>query len=165
MSSHPVPTDDDLMAITEQVWASYLDPEGVSPLLPGPPAAPSRDVSASVSLTGAWRGHIVVSCSSTASRNAAAALLGSDADDITADDIMDALGELANIIGGNVKSLLPDPSALSLPVVLIDGNSGWPLVGELCRLDGTWLGEPIAVRVLEGSVSRRAMGPDAGKKV
>jgi chemotaxis protein CheX len=155
-AGHPAPTDDDLMAIAEQVWASYLDPEGVSPLVPAPIAPPSRDVSASVSVTGAWRGHIVVSCSATASRNAAAALLGVDLADVTPADITDALGELANIIGGNVKSLLPEPSALSLPVVLINGSSGWPSVVDLCQLDGTWLGEPVAVRVLESSVEKEA---------
>ena len=66
MSTRAAPTDEDLLAITEQVWASYLDPEGINPLLPAPPAIPSRDVSASVSVTGAWDGHVVVSCSSTA---------------------------------------------------------------------------------------------------
>ena len=155
MTSLPVPTDDDVLAIAEQVWTSYLDPEGANPLLLGPPAVPSQEVSASVSVTGAWRGHIVVSCSSTAARNASAALLGADLVDITPEDVVDALGELANIIGGNVKGLLPEPSALSLPVVVIDGNSRWPSVAELCRLDGTWLGEPVAVLVLESSIQQK----------
>ena len=34
MTTELAPTDDDLRAIAEQVWSSYLDPEGVSPLLP-----------------------------------------------------------------------------------------------------------------------------------
>jgi chemotaxis protein CheX len=156
MTGNPTPTDDDLFAIAEQVWASYLDVEGTSPLLRVPPATPSRDVSASVSVTGAWRGHVVVSCSMTAARNVAAALLGIDLDDATPEDVTDALGELANIIGGNVKSLMPEPSALSLPVVLIDGNTGWPSVVEVCHLNGEWLGEPIAVQVLESSNDKDA---------
>jgi chemotaxis protein CheX len=155
MSSHPAPTDEDLQVIAEQVWASYLDPDGTKPLLPAPPSVPSRDVSASVSVTGAWRGHIVVACSAAASRNAAAALLGVELTDVTPEDVTDALGELANIIGGNVKSLLPEPSALSLPHVLINGDSGWPSVVEVCQLDGAWLGEPVSVRVLESSVEQK----------
>jgi chemotaxis protein CheX len=90
----------------------------------------------------------------TAARNVAAALLGVDLDDVTPEDVRDALGELANIIGGNVKSLMPEPAALSLPVVLIDGNTGWPSVVEVSHLDGEWLGEPIAVQVLESSAER-----------
>ena len=33
------------------------------------------------------------------------------------DDLVDAFGELANVVGGNVKSLLAAPAALSLPTV------------------------------------------------
>ena len=33
------------------------------------------------------------------------------------EDIDDALGELANVVGGNVKAVLPGPSALGLPEV------------------------------------------------
>ena len=66
------PTDEDLSTIAEQVWSSYLDPEGVSPLLPFPSPRQLVEVSASVSVTGAWRGHVVLSCSSNASKNAAA---------------------------------------------------------------------------------------------
>jgi chemotaxis protein CheX len=155
MSSHLAPSDDDLRAIVEQVWASYLDPEGASPLLPAPPAEPSQDVSAAVSVTGAWRGHVVVACSAEASRHATGALLGVELADVTPEDITDAVGELANIIGGNVKSLLPEPSALSLPHVLINGACGWPSAVEVCQLDGVWLGEPIAVRVLESSIGQK----------
>jgi chemotaxis protein CheX len=156
MTGNPTLTNEDLFAIAEQIWASYLDAEGTNPLSPAPPTAPSRDVCASVSVTGAWRGHIVVSCSMPAARNVAGALLGADVDDVTPEDVTDALGELANIIGGNVKSVMPEPSALSLPVVLIDGNTGWPSAVEVCRLNGEWLGEPIAVQVLESSVEKEA---------
>jgi chemotaxis protein CheX len=154
MTGNTTLADGDLFSIAEQIWASYLDVEGTNPLLPAPQTAPSRDVCASVSVTGAWRGHVVVSCSMVAGRNVAGALLGVDLDDVTPEDVTDALGELANIIGGNVKSLMPEPSALSLPVVLIDGNTGWPSAVEVSHLDGEWLGEPIAVQVLESSVER-----------
>jgi chemotaxis protein CheX len=144
------PTEDDLRIIAEQVWSSYLDPEGIAPLIPVPPAVVSTDVTASVSVTGAWRGHVLVSCSDVASRNAAAALLGIDLAEVSDDDVADALGELANIIGGNVKSLLPEPSALSLPHVHVEGHAGrYPSSTEVCQLAGTWIDESVTVSVLE----------------
>jgi chemotaxis protein CheX len=112
-------------------------------------------VSAAVSVSGAWRGHIVVECSASGSRQVAAALMGMAAGDVTGDDVVDALGELANVIGGNVKSLLPAPSALSLPHVVIAayaGGSHWPAVTELCRLSASWLDEPVSISVLESTV-------------
>jgi chemotaxis protein CheX len=145
------PTDEDLSTIAEQVWSSYLDPEGVSPLLPFPSPKQLVEVSASVSVTGAWRGHVVLSCSSNASKSAAAALLGVEFEEVTAEDIADALGELANIIGGNVKSLLPEPCALSLPHVLLGrvDSEHWPAVAEVCKLRGSWQDEMVSITVLE----------------
>jgi chemotaxis protein CheX len=147
-----IPTVEDLRVIAEQVWSSYLDPAGTDPLLPAVPAD-GDDVSASVSVAGAWQGHVVVSCSTDASRHAAAALLGIEFDEVTVDDVSDAVGELANIIGGNVKSLLPQPCALSLPHVLVEEGltARFPGVIEVCQLNGSWLGEPVTVRILEST--------------
>jgi chemotaxis protein CheX len=148
-----IPTEHDLRTIADQVWASYLDVDGDSPLVLIPAQRQHTDVSASVSVTGAWRGHVVIRCTDTASRNVAGALLGLEFDDVTTEDITDALGELANIIGGNIKSLLPEPSALSLPHVLLNANGGdhFPAVTQVCHLIGTWLDEPMSVSVLEST--------------
>jgi chemotaxis protein CheX len=146
------PTEEDLRVIAEQVWSSYLDTDGSSPLVPEPAPNQKVDVTASVSVTGAWMGHVLVSCSDGASRNVAAALLGIEFDEVTDDDVADALGELANIIGGNVKSLLPEPCALSLPHVHVEGASGrYPASTEVCQLSGTWLNECVTVSVLEST--------------
>ncbi len=153
MSTNLAPTDDDLRAIAEMVWSSYLDPDGCNPLLDLPNEESQREVSASVSVTGAWWGHVEIRCSKTAARQAAAALFGLGDAEASNDDVTDAVGELANIIGGNVKSLLPEPCALSLPHVLFDGDNRWPDVVQVCGMDGTWLGEPVTIKVLGGAVS------------
>jgi len=152
MTTELAPTDDDLRVIAEQVWSSYLDPDGLNPLVPLPADPGDGHVSATVSVTGAWWGHVVITCSSKAARSAEAALLGVEVADATTDDVTDAVGELANIIGGNVKSLLPGPCALSLPFVLLSGESSWPDVVELCRMDACWLGESVTIQVLAGAV-------------
>ena len=146
---------EEITEITQEIWSSYLDPEQVGPLLPVE-ADGTTEVSAVVSVTGAWRGHIVVECSAAASRRVAAALMGVEAGDVTGDDVADALGELANIIGGNIKSMVPAPSALSLPHVIISANAEtrWPAVSEVCRLSAQWLDEPVTVSVLESTAER-----------
>ncbi|MBG0818626.1 chemotaxis protein CheX [Planomonospora sp. ID82291] len=144
------PTTDDLHAITEQVWLSYLDPEGVNPFLPSSEAPESPLVIASVSVTGAWEGHVIMTFSEQAAELASAALLGMEADEVTPDDVADAVGELVNVIGGNVKSLLPDGSLLSLPHVVTGDSAGtakWPATVEICRLQGSWQEEKIAISV------------------
>ncbi len=154
MSVHLAPTIEDLSEIAEQVWSSYLDPEGEAPLFPvGPPdpdAVIRGDVCASVSISGAWHGHLVVSCSSVAARYAAAALLMMDIADVTPDDITDALGELANVVGGNVKSTLPSVCTMSLPHVVVGPGvtNGWPMTVPVCELVSTWRGEMVLISVL-----------------
>jgi chemotaxis protein CheX len=78
-------------------------------------------------------------------------MLGIGAEDVAEADIADALGEMANVIGGGVKSLLPGECALSLPhVVAAAGHRRiWPAVTEVCRLHGSWGDEPVTVSVLE----------------
>jgi chemotaxis protein CheX len=145
------PTIEDLRDIAEQVWSSYLDPDGASPLITVEPSAPGGEVSAAVSVTGPWRGHIVINLSTDASSRAAAALLGIELDEVTPADVSDAVGELVNIIGGNVKGLVAEPSALSLPHVLLGDPAAvrWPSATEVCQLSATWCDEPITVSVLE----------------
>jgi chemotaxis protein CheX len=157
---------DYLREITEQVWTSFLDPDGTTPLHAGAvestvdaeEATESR-LAAAVSVTGAWRGHVVVACSPAASHHVAAVLLGIPAGEVTAADVTDALGELANVIGGNVKACLPESCALSLPYVIPMAGARWPSVTEICRLDGNWRDEPVAISVLESTVETRSGRP------
>jgi chemotaxis protein CheX len=156
MTTYVAPTTEDLEAIAEQVWASYLDMAGTDPLIPLPGEALTVDVSASVSVTGAWQGHIVVSCSHPASRLAAGELLGVEVDDVTDADIADALGELANVVGGNVKAALPGPSRLGLPEVGAAPPAGDP--ADVCRVDVSWRGQPLTISV-QGAPSPLPVAP------
>jgi chemotaxis protein CheX len=145
MSEQSTPTTEDLREIVEQVWTAYLDPEGVRPLIPTDAPTSAADVSASVSLTGAWHGHVVVSCSARAARQAAAAFLATAPTEVSDEDLADVMGELANIVGGNVKSMLPESTAVSLPHVVTGASNRFPTTRRICELSGTWLDEPFSI--------------------
>ena len=51
------------------------------------------------------------------------------------------------MIGGNVKSLMPGPSVLSLPVVAAGRVARPSDAVEVCRLDASWAGSPLVVCV------------------
>ena len=72
-----------------------------------------------MSITGSWTGHVVYACSTVAARRAAAAFLAMESDEVSQEDLSDVLGELANIVGGNVKAMLPPGCFLSLPQVVL----------------------------------------------
>lgn len=145
--SEPVVTEGDLGEMVEQVWVSYLDPEGVSPLVRNGEIKQPSEVHSTVSITGSWHGHLVYASSQHAARKAAAAFLAMEPDEVGLEDISDVLGELANIVGGNVKAMLPAGCFLSLPTVVLapDTASYYPAAERISGLYGTWDGEPVSI--------------------
>ena len=147
MSMETAPTAKDLQVIMDQVWMSYLDPEGINPLLPVEDETVSAEMHAWVAIRGTWEGHVMVTCSEVQARNLAAAFLAMTPDEVPEEDVADVLGELANIVGGNVKSMLPEGCVLSTPYFV--GRGAGPNVAPtaLCvaELVGVWMDEPLSV--------------------
>lgn len=110
--------EEDIFKITESVWNSMLGLE----LRPWKDALPEpsrgRFLTGYVQISGAWHGVFRLDCSFALARRIAAIMFSFETAETTIDDVRDALGELANIAGGNVKGLLPTPCYLALPVVV-----------------------------------------------
>jgi chemotaxis protein CheX len=70
---------------------------------------------ASVSLSGAWTGRIEVGLSRGLALAATAAMMMQPEDALSEADVLDAIREIANMIGGVIKSSLPRPCAMALP--------------------------------------------------
>ena len=150
MTAAALPTEQDLEVIVDQIWSSYVDPEGAEPFLPGPAGDP-MGYRAWVSIDGSWSGQVVVRCSTgQASLLTNAFLAGSD-EQLTEERVVDVLGELANIVGGNIKSMLPSDCVLSQPRVAGPAERGDqdPGAVRVCELSGTWLDEPLSISVWE----------------
>ncbi len=114
----PVVTADDVCSIAQDVWSSFLvlDLEE-HPL--GKAALPldGRTMTGCVHVSGEWQGSIFVELTSDHAVQAAEAMFAADPGSLTPGEVGDAIGELTNMVGGNIKSLLPAPSKLSLPSV------------------------------------------------
>ncbi len=74
-------------------------------------------LSGSVRISGTWEGRVVMCVPFFLAKECAAHMHGRVAAALTDDDVRDAWGELVNVVGGNLKALLPSPSQLSLPEV------------------------------------------------
>ena len=104
-------------SVVQEVWSSMLG-MGVDDAGNDAPTAPGTSgLSGSVRFCGAWDGAIFLDCSSELARTMAAGMFGTQPEALTTEEIHDALGELVNIIGGNLKHLLPPPCQLQLPAV------------------------------------------------
>jgi chemotaxis protein CheX len=112
--------DDEIFQITQSIWASILDlgieiDTGVSPRLA---ESGDRTLTGCVQLTGDWEGAVLLYCTKTLALTAASIMFGTEPENLTVEEVQDALGELANMTAGNIKSLLPGASRLSLPAVV-----------------------------------------------
>lgn len=76
-----------------------------------------------VTISGAWEGRVTLRCPSGLAARATSILFGVDPAAATPDLARDVVGELTNVLGGNIKALLPEPSRLSLPTV-VDAPAG-----------------------------------------
>ena len=133
-----------VQAIADEAWTALVGLDEI--LVPLPGELPPDPLSAWVDVVGPWTGSVVLTAGRQTAAELTRALLGEAAPELLDyEDVADAFGEIANVLGGNVKAALPGPSALSLPQV---GNA--PSVrnpGDLCRIDVLWRGQPVAISV------------------
>jgi CheY-specific phosphatase CheX len=138
--------DEEVVAsIVEQVWESLFD-TGAPPWYAELPALTDR-VAAEVRLRGDWNGSVRVSCEPATAEWIARTMLALAGDDsLPDDDVHDALGEVVNVVGGNVKGTLGGETSLGLPVVRpfqFDGRE------PVSRRVVDWLGRPVVVEVFD----------------
>lgn len=108
-----VPGSDIVSELTRFVWDTVLGLGAEE----APPSTVEGDFVTSVDISGAWEGTVSISFPARLARRVAAAMLACNEDETTPSEIRDVVGELANMVGGNMKGVLPGPSKLSLPRV------------------------------------------------
>ncbi len=127
-------SSDAVWQVVAEVWQSVLG-------LPARRAehAFSLDdaLTASVGLHGPWNGVVTLTCPPAAGEAMARVMLDLAVHDtVTQEDVEDAVGEVANVVGGNIKALLAGADRLGLPQV----GTGWvPSRSQpLCRTGVAW---------------------------
>jgi hypothetical protein len=134
--------DATVQVIAEEAWTALVGED--EPLVPLPGDLPADVLSAWVDVVGPWTGSVVLTTGAQTAADLTRTLLGETAPDLLEhEDVADAFGEIANVIGGNIKAALPGPSALSLPEV---GDA--PAVrnpADVVRVDLLWRGQPLSI--------------------
>ena len=147
---------DEIVQIVASIWMSILG----LPVHPDPDSAgrletAQRTFTGCVQLTGDYDGAVLLRCGAELARRLASVMFEASPESLTIEEIQDALGELTNMVAGNIKPLLPGVSRLSLPSVvegsdyhlLVPGSEPGAAVAFDCG------GEPLEVTLV-----RRAEG-------
>jgi chemotaxis protein CheX len=109
----------ELAQIVESVFATMLGLEAAGC---GTPWFPGADrLTSAVHLAGDWNGAVLLECDRRQACRFAGRFLSTDPSDTVDDVVRDVLGELANMIGGNLKCVLSQGIRLSMPSVM-DGS-------------------------------------------
>jgi hypothetical protein len=134
--------EETVQSIAQEAWSALVGDDEF--LVPLPGGLPDDAVSSWVDVVGPWTGAVVITTARSTAEELSRCLLKEHAPPVLdTEDIEDGLGELANVVGGNVKAVLPGPSVLGLPEV---GSA--PAAGsDTCRVDLLWRGQSLTISV------------------
>ena len=110
-------------------------------------------VSSRVHVTGAWCGDVALHCSPAVAEHITQSMFARRAPNPV--EMRDALGEVANVIAGNLKALLPGPSRLSIPMADVTGGMLDDVRGGDAE-QSVWFecdGQPFVVELVVGRES------------
>jgi chemotaxis protein CheX len=111
---------DDLARVVQSVFETMI---GLEVAASDAPWVHSPDtITAAVHFAGDWRGAALVECDARQACQFATRLMGIPLPAAIDDDVRDAMGELANMVAGNLKSVLPRGVGLSMPSV-VEGSA------------------------------------------
>ncbi len=149
-------TDQDVHGLLQEVWQSLLDLEVD---LVGGGSHDDASLSAVIHIQGDWEGTVTIQASRALATRIAAQMFMMEPAELEPAEIDDALGEVANMLGGSVKATVEGTLQLSLPTVISGSQYVLSIPGSHV-LNEVWLateGEPLLVRILD-----RANRPLAG---
>lgn len=104
-----------------------------------------------IQISGAWQGAVVIQGTPELAKIIAGHFFEIDSGRVTEADIRDAVAELTNMIGGNIKGQVPSPSFLSIPSVTTGSDFDFHLAGAsiLSQVIVTCDGELMRIRLCE----------------
>jgi chemotaxis protein CheX len=145
-------SSNDLFEMAQNVCTSFL---GIDVSTSSPEAAQvlegTASLTACVLISGDWKGAVMVHVSEDLARNVAAGMFAMGTDEVSEAEVQDALGEVANMLGGNVKGTITGSCQLSLPTVAEGVNHRviLPRSKTVCAAYCAATTEPLVVQILE----------------
>lgn len=142
----------DLFEILETIWSTQLDFELDHDEQPSARTEDSEEslMTGTVQISGGFSGAVHLICGRSVVRAAAARMFSVPEADLSDEDLRDALGELTNMVGGNVKTLLPGSEFISLPTVIEGSNYGVARLDSdvVAETQGSYEGRPLRAVLL-----------------
>ena len=107
--------EENISDYTEEIWLSFLQLEAKTTKVPFSLEKASY-MTGKVNISNAWDGTVVVDCSRDLVDKMSEKIFG-HLGEVSNENKIDTLKELTNMIGGNIKTHLPQPCELAIPTV------------------------------------------------
>lgn len=120
-------TEESIVKANAQFWEQMLSMH-LDPIVPNASdeaqerCIGQEHVLGSCTLSGVWSGRIEVRLSQGLALVATAAMLMQPVEAVRAEDMLDATREIANMIAGTIKSALPRPCLMTVPMAEVEFN-------------------------------------------
>lgn len=111
---------DDIVSITQNIFSTMLQMDPY-PVAAESPQDSHFEMIGCIQIVGEWSGTVLLKVPEELISTAGSRMLMIDQESMEDADREDTLAELTNMVGGNIKSIVPNPSNLSLPTVT-NGN-------------------------------------------
>jgi chemotaxis protein CheX len=143
-------TIEDVERLVQDIWSSVLSDDAIVPVAPSAEHLAGRVFLACVSITGGTNASLQLACAPPVAERIARTMFQLDSGPVGEADLRDALGEIANMVAGNVKAVLPGPSQLGLPVVCEghDVIARVPASHVEVEVALRWYDDPLVITVL-----------------
>lgn len=151
--------EQEIISLTQYIWGATLNLDAVPVANSSTAKVGGRTLDGVINITGAWAGALVLQVPEHVARRAASVMFEVDEAAATLEEMQDAIGELTNMTGGNVKALLEGHCHLSLPAVVEGRDYSIRVPGSeaVTRVTFDVDGEPFVVSLL----TRRGLAADA----
>lgn len=148
--------EQEILSFSQEVWAAQL---GLN-IQAEPAATDDRTLSSCIKVSGPWHGTILLECSESVVRHAAAMLFSADGESASEEEISDALKELAEMLGKKMRSVLPESSKLSRPSILLAEEQTEVLADQKSQTDVrlSCEGRPVRIALLDAEPDLAAAG-------
>lgn len=147
----------DISEIAQSIWETLF----LLPLEKAEPHSRLPDdvalITGCVQIDGAWKGAVMLQCPESLAERLASELFRSDSA-TSPEEVQDTVGELTNMLAGNIKALLPQPSRISLPTVALGADYALRVIGTQLVAEVTFrcADAPIVVTLMQGAAVAEA---------
>lgn len=109
----------DVAVLVDEIWLTTLG-LATHRLEPDQAALPpdTETLDGIINITGGWQATVALQVPKALASRVASVMFRLEGDPPTTEDMQDAIGELTNMLGGNIKALLAGDCHLSLPAVV-----------------------------------------------